>query len=1729
MEDPWDWDVERVIQEICVSKRSQSPSSAPLKLPPVDQLERALRENEVDGEVLLTYDQTELCTELGVKILKHKSIFKKLVHDLQLRSNRYRAYRKRQASEFEFEDDRDPVIDKVEQYDKVQNTNESRASILDSHLSGPGDTPRPQGVVTQQNDPSTTANENEVKKRRLAPILMTTEIDPNRNRALATEADTVCLPSRFDAESAEEPSVGSTLGHSYAGAYLGDKSITRFDIIDFDLGFHGGYSEAPSREDKELNIALPTPLFPGRLVQAHRLMKRRLLRKTAPRRTRLKKSDIVPGSTNPDHDELLPIYGDSDDDMEYDSDTWKEIEAEREERESKQALPKGLSVDEIESTFNRVMEQFASEWIAIKLPKYTNTAHLVWSEGRKYGLKRAIDTARRDLSGFETRIAKWKETILKNEYRNVQELEQSLSSFEPSVFDREHRSWLIRVFTSPTQPTKPSRPRHPAPRPHKLPATTVEDEEILTSDSDSDMRSFIVDDEPDAPIVADDGYLSDAGEGGHFEPKEDPDSDVAMGNNDDPGEVGAKLPGEDVAPHTENLRTPMKPLSFIDLTHTPDHAPRMINDEDGESRSREASNQVIGRAAGPLIMPIDDMVTAEKKVAKTMVEIDQQFINFIFSIARQIKPRNIWSDFILPALEREWPKAPYNNHTRREGLAGYQLVRLFEIHKDSISYRLGRYKNLNEEGKQRVRELYGRFPDNWDEFVRFLRRLSDRFEWIEERIVAKKHRVPATSLRDPKEEALNPDSPSADTDAISDMDVDTGVGSPTGGPNSEQKKRRKRRKKKTRKVVRNYEAAMDRELDQAGAAERENRRKKLRERLVLEGSTALGSHHGSIIVNESKSDDQEFIYIHNKIASRIKEHQITGVRFMWDQLVVAKKRQGCLLAHTMGLGKTMQVITLLVTIGQASVSEEPTVSSQIPKEMRSSRTLILCPATLVNNWLDEMQSWLPENHGLGDVVKVDATLSLEKRSYTLRTWGEVGGIMIIGYHLFKTFFNDENASKILLERPNIVIADEAHMMKNPKSKTHVAAANFRTLSRVALTGSPLANNVEEYFSMIDWVAPNYLGDIREFRGQYANPINQGLHADSTASERRHAFRMLRVLKSEVSPKVSRITIAVLKHDIPMKKEFVITVPLTHIQRQAYEMFIQYHSTADPNSTNVPVFAIHDLSLICASPSIFLAKLRKLAKPERQISDKSENVTLPPQLISDEMALLCNAERAEKDDFALSWKVPILLEILAQCKRLGEYVLLFSHSMVTLDYLEGMLRIKKFSFVRLDGKTQMTDRQGLVRQFNNGKIDIFLISTRAGALGLNITGANRVIIFDAQFNPQNEQQAVGRAYRIGQKKPVFVYRFVCGGTCEQKLLHQAIWKMQLASRVVDKKHPIHKVKKSAGPWVMPEEPQQKDLDPMVGKDTVLDVLLSKTQFREGIRAIEMMDTFEEEAVESAELSAEDVAYADQLILQNEARRAGLAQDNFVGPNFVSLSQPPPQPSPILPPLRVSQPLPQSLPTGPLSAGQPPQQIPPAMKTTWANGVPPSLAGPDATPTQFLPPVSPGDPHGLRPPPSLPPMQLKGAEVHIRPSGDYHNRTSGGDWGSLSVIQDDLKRAFAINAGFPDKGTRSRAGMEVASAIWDHIQHKSHEQRLAAKLAILPAVSAERFVEAICIGHISPPSLSQMTPEDIDQQLKSLKEIDELEWDAKKVSWKSQGRSSDPEVGTPTQKRQQDTSH
>lgn len=604
-------------------------------------------------------------------------------------------------------------------------------------------------------------------------------------------------------------------------------------------------------------------------------------------------------------------------------------------------------------------------------------------------------------------------------------------------------------------------------------------------------------------------------------------------------------------------------------------------------------------------------------------------------------------------------------------------------------------------------------------------------------------------------------------------------------------------------------------------------------------------------------------------------------------------------------------ITLLVAIAEAAKSPDKSISSQIPPSLRISKTLVLCPPSLIDNWMDELLMWAPPGI-LGQYRKFDSTLkSIEDRLNFIDGWYTNGGVLIMSYDMFRKLIHnsatrtfkapldeEEHAlvRKQLLDGPNFIVADEAHKMKNAKASITQAAIQFRSRSRIALTGSPLANNIEEYHTMIEWIAPNYLGPIAEFKAKYVEPIQQGLYLESSSYERRRSLKMLGVLREDLSPKVHRADISVLRKDLKPKVEFVITVPLTDLQHKAYSIYVKSmlgteKVTKDGQVEQTTLWHwLGVLSLLCNHPACFKAKLSerkedagkrgggKRDTPRASTSEEDEpldsaslwKVGVSEELVRQEMDLFKQfgsaIEACENSN-----KTRLLLQILDASKAVGDKVLIFSQSIKTLDFLEALCKKTGRDYARLDGKTKMSARQGLTKEFNTRDTELYLISTNAGGLGLNLPGANRVIIFDFRFNPVNEEQAVGRAYRIGQQKPVFVYRFVAGGTFEESIHNKAVFKMQLASRVVDKKNPIACAKKRVGDFLFePRVVQQQDLSEFRGMDpNVLDKILDQ-QGDSGIRGIVMTDTFERH--DHDVLTAEEQKEVMQLLSDEKLKRA-----------------------------------------------------------------------------------------------------------------------------------------------------------------------------------------------------------------------------------------------------------------
>ena len=342
----------------------------------------------------------------------------------------------------------------------------------------------------------------------------------------------------------------------------------------------------------------------------------------------------------------------------------------------------------------------------------------------------------------------------------------------------------------------------------------------------------------------------------------------------------------------------------------------------------------------------------------------------------------------------------------------------------------------------------------------------------------------------------------------------------------------------------------------------------------------------------------------------------------------------------------------------------------------------------------------------------------------------------------------------------------------------------------------------------------------------------------------------------MEPKVHRANASCLHTELKGISEFIIKVALTDLQRDLYCIYVENMRTA--SSDKEPGLAtlwswLSVLRLLCNHPSCYKEKLlevetgsgssapalqkRKTAIScaEEALIGSEDDVTLSDEPVT-RVALSKTKNESRKvleslaepiDALVFSHKTQVLMNILNFSQDAHDKVLVFSHSIPTLDYVGRQLQKVRKQFVRIDGKVDPQKRQAMTKLFNEGDINICLVSTRAGGQGLNLFGANRVVILDDHFNPTWEQQAIGRAYRIGQQKRVYVYRLTVGGTFEQAIQNQALFKVQLATRVVDKKNPNRSALKGAGQYLFPPKTvDQEDLSPLVGKDTlVLDRLLA----------------------------------------------------------------------------------------------------------------------------------------------------------------------------------------------------------------------------------------------------------------------------------------------------------------
>ncbi|KAJ1968215.1 hypothetical protein H4R35_006491 [Dimargaris xerosporica] len=672
-----------------------------------------------------------------------------------------------------------------------------------------------------------------------------------------------------------------------------------------------------------------------------------------------------------------------------------------------------------------------------------------------------------------------------------------------------------------------------------------------------------------------------------------------------------------------------------------------------------------------------------------------------------------------------------------------------------------------------------------------------------------------------------------------------------------------------------------------------------------------------VVINVGHDSTEDDIVVPSFLAKHLKKHQVEGIQFMWKNLATCDNG-GCILAHAMGLGKTFQVITLLYMLAREAQRGNPAV----PKEFYSRRFLILCPTTLKRNWLREIHRWVPTAElqaDLGGVFSIDAqSKSFDQKLAILHEWFEEGGILMTGYQSFRDMVaggagnsrvqaTDEEREafhKYLLDPgPSLVITDEGHLIKNPASQISVASKAFRTQNRICLTGYPLQNSLEEYWCMVDFARPQYLGPLADFRNAYMNPIENGQYPDSTSADRRLARRKLYVLQDILDPIVLRREAQVLVQELPPKYEFVLSCRLTDLQYALYNVFL-LTSLQLSGSASTPNLVTNDFILrsICNHPQICRLALMKrygmTAPPTAATVSPTPNAEeLTEEAQDDNPEALANTVKALQpqvvtvtneclnrfdapEDVKHSFKMQILLAIVLKCKAIGDKVLVFSRSLPTLDFLEDLFSGRVpgvpgcVHYLRLDGITAPQVRQTRVDKFNDDpNLTVFLVSSGTGSLGLNVVSANRVILCDVGWNPSWDQQAVARAYRYGQTRPVFVYRLSTCGTMEDKVFKNNVHKMGMSKRVVDRRN-VEKLftKKQLKTYyeLPPQDPpcllSFRTMPQHLNKDECLQAVLN--DYQHGIIDITEQSSYLAEDMEK--MTAEDIGEA-QIMLQLERDR------------------------------------------------------------------------------------------------------------------------------------------------------------------------------------------------------------------------------------------------------------------
>ena len=496
---------------------------------------------------------------------------------------------------------------------------------------------------------------------------------------------------------------------------------------------------------------------------------------------------------------------------------------------------------------------------------------------------------------------------------------------------------------------------------------------------------------------------------------------------------------------------------------------------------------------------------------------------------------------------------------------------------------------------------------------------------------------------------------------------------------------------------------------------------------------SLGVYRGDIVDSSHVATGVVPFTCKFAIWSKLFPFQQTGVNFLLEKYL---NNTGGLLADEMGLGKSVQIVAFVVAIfGNNKHLVNP--------------VLLICPTTLISHWMNEFEKWDPE---------------IRVREYTGNAGIEKNSVYLISYEQFRA----RGGSKVVW---SAVVLDEAQRIRNPHAKITLCVKNTNSQCRIALSGSPIQNNLTELWSIVDFVSPGMLGSLVAFQEELAAPIEEGTKSRATNYQIQMSYKCAVLLRDLTRPLMLRRLKADYSTEITLteKQEEVLFCKLTWEQIEVYTQFLSTESVRKCVQ-NFNQKKRHNYANTQNGPAkggnfYCLSILRRISNhPDLLLSNPSD---------------VCDYGSPSR-----SGKLLVLSNLLKIWQKSGLKSLIFSQSLGVLDILEILLSSLKISYSRMDGSTPQNQRGGIVDQFStkNGPMCL-LLSTRVGGVGLNLIAATRVVIFDPDWNPMTDAQARERSWRIGQTENVKIYRLVAAETIEEIICKRQIYKHYLASKIL----------------------------------------------------------------------------------------------------------------------------------------------------------------------------------------------------------------------------------------------------------------------------------------------------------------------------------------------------------